>query len=89
VANCAVVTRVLDTTARDRAAQSLRRAGARLPSFAELADPSNMPRSRVAALHSVDPDRPNPANLFRVHWYNDRSRTGFAALPPHLCCHPN
>ena len=84
MANCAVVTRVLDTTTRDGAAQSLRRAVTRLPSFAELADPSNMPRSRVAALHSVDPDRPDPANLFRVHWHNDRRRSGFAAIPPHL-----
>jgi cysteine synthase len=75
---------VADAAKRDRAAQWLGRAGTRLPSLAELADPSNMPPSRVAALRSVDPDRPDPANLFRVHWYNDRSRTGFAADPPHL-----
>ncbi len=80
----AVVTRVLDPATRDRAAQWLRQAGARLPSFAELADPSKMPQSRIAALCLVDPDRPDPANLFRVHWYNDRSRSGFAATPPHF-----
>ncbi len=56
--------------------------------MAELADPSNMPRSRVAALRSVDSDRPDPANLFRVHWYNDRSRTGFAAIPSHFVLPP-
>jgi len=83
-----LLTSVADAAERDRAAQWLGRAGARLPSFAELADPSNMPPSRVAALHSVDPDRPDPANLFRVHWYNDRSRTGFAAIPPHLVLPP-
>jgi cysteine synthase len=66
----------------------LHRAGARLPSFAELADPSKMPQSRVAALRSVDPDRPDPANLFRVHWYNDRCRSGFAAIPPHFVLPP-
>ncbi len=81
-------TSVLDAATRERAAQWLRQAGARLPSFAELADPSNMPQSRVAALHSVDPDQPDPANLFRVHWYNDRSRTGFAAAPPHFVLPP-
>ncbi len=88
MANDAIVTRVVDTAVRDRAAQSLRRAGTRLPSFGELADPSCIPQSRVLALHSVDPDRPDPANLFRVHWYNDRSRTGFAATPPHFVLPP-
>jgi cysteine synthase len=82
------LTSVADFAARDRAAQWLGRAGARLPSFAELADPASMPRSRIAALHSADPDRPDPANLFRVHWYNDRRRTGFAATPPHLVLPP-
>jgi hypothetical protein len=81
-------TSVLDAATRDRAAQWLRRAGARLPSLAELADPSNMPQSRPAAIRCVDPDRPDPANLFRVHWYNDRSRTGFAATPPHFVLLP-
>jgi cysteine synthase A len=88
VANDAIVTRVVDAAARDRAAQWLRRAGARLPSFAELADPRSMPQSRVAALRSVDADRPDPANLFRVHWHNDRSRTGVAAVPPHFVLPP-
>jgi cysteine synthase len=83
-----LLTSVADAAERDRAAQWLGRAGARLPSFAELADPSNMPPSRVAALRSVDPDRPDPANLFRVHWYNDCSRTGFAADPPHFVLSP-
>jgi len=84
----ATLTTVVDTAARDRAAQSLRRAGARLPTFAELAAPSSIPEPRIAALRSVDPDRPNPANLFRVHWYNDRTRTGFAATPGHLVLPP-
>jgi cysteine synthase A len=83
-----ILTGVVDAVARDRAAQWLRRTGARLPSFAELANPSSMPQSCVAALRSVDPDRPDPANLFRVHWYNDGSRTGFVAIPPHLVLPP-
>ncbi len=88
MANDAIVTRVVDVAVRDRAAQWLGRAGVRLPSFAELADPRIMPQSRVAALRSVDPDRPDPANLFRVHWYNDRGRSGFVAIPPHFVLPP-
>jgi cysteine synthase len=79
-----VAVRVVDPAVRDRAALWLRRTGARLPTFAELGDPSTIPASRVAALCSVDPDRPDPANLFRVHWYNDRVHGGFAATPAHL-----
>jgi len=82
------LTSVVDAAARDRAARWLGQAGARLPSFAEIADPPSMPQSRIAALDSADPDRPDPANLFRIHWYNDRRRTGFAATPPHLVLPP-
>ena len=70
--------RVVAPAVRDRAARWLGRSGARLPSFAELADPSRIPAARIAALDGVDPDRPDPANLDRVHWYNDRRA---AALP--------
>jgi cysteine synthase A len=81
-------TTIVDRVVRDRAAQWLGRAGVRLPSFAELADPSSMGEKCAAALRLVDPDRPNPANLFRVHWHNDRFRTGLAAVPLHLICPP-
>jgi len=84
VENSAAVTTVVDAAVRDRAARWLRRAGARLPTFAELAVPSTIPEPRRAAFRSVDPDRADRANLFRVHWYNDRSRTDFAATPSHL-----
>jgi cysteine synthase len=83
-----VVSTIVDRAVRNRAARWLGRAGVRLPTFAELADPSSIPETRKTALRSVDPDRPDPANLFRVHWYNDRTRTGFAATPCHLVFPP-
>jgi cysteine synthase len=83
-----VVTGVVDTAVRNRAALWLRRAGVKLPSLAQLADPSTLPQSQIAALGNVAPDRPDPANLFRVHWYNDRCRTGFTPIPPHLVLGP-
>jgi cysteine synthase A len=88
VAKASVVTEVVDVATRDRAAQWLRQAAVRLPTFAELADPSTIRPSQVAALGNVDPDRPDPANLFRVHWYNDRSRAGFTVIPSHLVLRP-
>jgi cysteine synthase len=80
----AAITEVVDPGTRDRAAEWLRRAGAKLPRFAELADPSTISPSRVASLQSIGPDQPHPANLFRIHWHNDRRRSGFAVVPPHL-----
>ena len=55
-----------------------------LPTFAELADPARIPAATRAALAAVDPDAPDPRNLFRVHWYNDASRRGVAPAPEHL-----
>src|SRR5215469_5013976 len=84
----AVVTRVVDAALRDRAAQRLGRVGARLPTFAELSQPFAIPEPRRGALRSVDPDQPHPANLFRVHWFNDQSRRDFAATPACLVLPP-
>ena len=83
-----IVSTVIDRVVRDRAAKWLGRAGVRLPTFAELALPSTIPEARLADLASVDPDTPKPANLFRINWYNDWSRKGFAAHPCHLVFPP-
>ena len=83
-----VVSTIVDRAVRDRAARWLSRIGARLPTFGELADPSSISETCKTTLRSIDPDRPHPANLFRVHWYNDRSRTGFAGTPFHLTFPP-
>jgi cysteine synthase len=82
------MTTVVDRSARDRAARWLGRTGIKLPSFAELADPSRILAARAAAIHSVDPDRPDAANLYRLHWYNDRARSGLAGTPAYLVLPP-
>jgi cysteine synthase len=79
-----IVTTLVNRTVRDRAARWLGRLGVRLPTFAELGCPSTIPEAQVAALRSVDPDRADAANLFRVNWYNDWTRGGLAAQPCHL-----
>ncbi len=82
------VTAVVDRGVRDRAARSLGRAGVLLPTFANLACPASIPEGRRTALGSVDPDALVPANLFRMHWYNDWSRAEVAAAPCHLVFPP-
>jgi cysteine synthase len=55
-----------------------------LPTFDELADPSQLPDSLVAGLHAVDPDAADPRNLLRVHWWNDATRRSRATVPEHV-----
>jgi cysteine synthase len=79
----------LETTVADRgvygrAVQRFRDAGIALPTFDELAEPSRIPDKVRAALANVDPDSPHPLNLFRVHWYNDRTRRGTVPTPEHV-----
>lgn len=75
---------VHDAKARDRAIARFRELGVRLPTFAELRDPSTIPAAVRAACASAGPDDPSPQNLFRVHWYNDAARTGVVDIPEHL-----
>jgi cysteine synthase len=59
-----------------------------LPTFAQLANPSVAPKQLTAVLPSVDPDTPDPANLWRVNWYNDAARTGRVDVPEHVILPP-
>ncbi|HUI19274.1 MAG TPA: pyridoxal-phosphate dependent enzyme [Alphaproteobacteria bacterium] len=79
-----LATGIVDRTMRERAVRHLRAAGVVLPTFGELAAPARIPASVAARLGEVDADAAEPANLFRVHWYNDRRRKGMAPVPVHL-----
>jgi cysteine synthase len=70
-----------DRAVRRRAVEHLGNAGVRLPTFAELAEPERVPLAIRAPLARIDPDSPLPANLYRVNWFNDTSRTGQVAVP--------
>ncbi len=77
-------TDIVDAAAHGRAVAALREAGVLLPTFAQLAQPSTIPEAVRARLASLDPDAPEPANLFRVHWYNDAARRGRDEVPGSL-----
>ncbi len=84
MATLGLETEVVDDAVLARTVDRFREAGIRLPTFAELADPSTLPADRRAALGDVDPDAPDPQNLFRVHWYNTADRRGLTAVPTYL-----
>lgn len=62
----------------------LRSRGVVLPRISDLADPPGKLRSKMAEIARVDPDTPDPRNLFRVHWHNSEDRHGFAEVPNHI-----
>jgi cysteine synthase len=79
---------IVDRGVRDRAADRCRSLRVSLPTFAQLADPDRIPDDILERLDSVDPDAPDPLNLFRTHWFNDGSRAGRAEVPEHLVLPP-
>jgi cysteine synthase len=72
----------------ERTVARFREAKIALPTFSELSDPSTIPTGIQKELATVDPDAPHPANLFRVHWYNDDSRRGMTAVPRYAVLPP-
>ena len=79
---------VVDTAIHARARAHLRAHKVRLPRLSELADPTLIDRETVQDLSGVDPDAPDPRNLFRVHWHKDARRRGQAAVPEHIVLPP-
>ena len=55
-----------------------------LPTFAQLADPSQAPSEAAASLAGVGADDPDPANLWRVNWYNGADRTSRVDVPEYI-----
>lgn len=53
------------------AVDRFRETGIKLPTFAQLADPSSIPQEIIDRLAEVSPKEGDPLNLFRVHWFNN------------------
>ena len=75
---------IVDRDAYRRAVARFREARIVLPTFAQLAEPGRIAPDVRATLTGVDPDAAHPANLFRVHWYNDAARSGPEPVPGHV-----
>ena len=73
--------RVVDAAAIENSAARFREQGIRLPTFAQLADPSTF--DHESAVGDADPQGPDSRNLWRVHWYNDLAG-GRVDVPQHV-----
>jgi len=76
---------IVDRDTRQRTATRFRSAGIRLPKLSELAAPS---AAMSESLADVDPDQPDPRNLFRVHWHNAANRRDMVTIPGHAILPP-
>jgi len=75
---------IVDARARARTVARFRERGIVLPTFAQLARPETIPAAMRSELAGVDPDAPDPRNLFRVHWHNAADRRSLAPVPEHV-----
>src|SRR5215469_3782900 len=75
---------VMDVRNYQNAVRSFRENRIVLPTFAELANPKLALPFALTDLLAMDPDTPDPRNLWRVNWYNAADRKGHADLPAHV-----
>jgi cysteine synthase A len=73
--------RVVDEAALANSVRRFRERGIRLPTFAQLADPSSF--DHVSSVGDADPQGADARNLWRVHWYNDLAG-GRVDVPDHV-----
>jgi cysteine synthase A len=75
---------VVNERRRRSAIERVRYAKVILPTWRQLADPEALLGGAVPHPTHVDPDAPDPANLWRVHWFNDADRKRRVAVPGHV-----
>ena len=79
---------VVDRGVYESSVARFREAGIVMPTFAQLADPCAMPDEILDDVAKADPDAPDPRNLFRAHWHNDRGESKPVPLPAHVVLPP-
>jgi cysteine synthase len=79
---------LVDPEVYERTVERFRATGVVLPTFAQLADPTTIPSAITGRLAGVDPDAPDPLNLFRAHWFNAADRRGRTDVPVHVVLPP-
>lgn len=79
---------IVDRATYKKSVRHLKARDVRLPTISELADPPAHLKDIAAGLKDVDPDVPDPRNLFRVHWHNGADRRSLVDVPEHIVVPP-
>ena len=75
---------IVDHATYAKSVRHLKARDVRLPKISELADPPRHLKAIAAGIKDVDPDIPDPRNLFRVHWHNGADRRTLVNVPGHI-----
>ncbi|MCP3870054.1 MAG: pyridoxal-phosphate dependent enzyme [Gammaproteobacteria bacterium] len=81
-------TKITNPEVYQQTLERFRKRGLRLPLISELADPLLIRECYGQTLSDVDPDAPDPMNLFRVHWHNSDDRRSIVDVPAHMVLPP-
>ena len=68
----------------EKTAAYFRGKGVILPTIAELKNPNLISEEIKNKVLTLDKDAMDPANLFRVHWFNQRDHSNFLDVPEHI-----
>ncbi len=80
----ALVGKIIDQQVFNNTVTRFRDASIQLPKFSELANPALIQKKYGERLANVDPDQPDPMNLFRIHWHNGDDRRSIIDVPQHV-----
>jgi cysteine synthase len=79
---------ITDQASRNAAITRVKDVGGFLPTWSDLADPTTAANGKAPDLSGIDPDAPNIANLWRVHWFNGSDRKKRLETPAHVVLPP-
>ena len=68
----------------EKTAKYFREKGVVLPTISELKNPHLISEDIKNKVLKLDKDAMDPANLFRVHWFNNLNHSAFSNVPQHI-----
>ena len=74
----------MQTNIVEKTAKYFKEKGVVLPTIAELKNPHTINDDIKSKVLKLDKDAMDPANLFRVHWFNKRDHSKFLDVPEHI-----
>ena len=74
----------MQTNIVEKTAKYFKEKGVVLPTIDELKNPHTISEDIKNKVLKLDKDAMDPANLFRVHWFNKRDHSNFLDVPEHI-----
>lgn len=74
----------MHTNVIEKTAKYFREKGVVLPTISELKNPHSISEDIKNKVLKLDKDAMDPANLFRVHWFNKKDHSNFLDVPEHI-----